>query len=124
MDMKQIEVVKERCIGCGACIAIDEEHFAFDEDGKSSVISNENLESGNLVNAIESCPTCAISITEQESNSKENSEANTEEKSCSCEACDCPETCTCENAEDTSTCTKCQHDTCCHNEEETENENN
>ena len=122
--MKQIEVVKERCIGCGACIAIDEEHFAFDEEGKSSVISNENLESGNLVNAIESCPTCAIAMTEQESESNDNLDPKMEEESCSCEACDCPENCTCETTESDSCCSECSKDSCCHNEEENKNEDN
>ena len=50
--MKQINVIKENCIGCGACVAIDPEHFEFDDDGKSSVITQENIESTNVLNAI------------------------------------------------------------------------
>ena len=60
--MKEIKVLKDTCIGCGACVAIDDQHFEFDEDGKSNVISNENLESEELANAIESCPVGAISL--------------------------------------------------------------
>ena len=64
--MKEIKVLKDVCIGCGACVAIDDEHFEFDEDGKSNVISNENLDSEELANAVESCPVSAISIEDEE----------------------------------------------------------
>ena len=76
--MRNINVDKDTCIGCGACVAIDEEHFDFDSEGKSNVISNENLESANLANAIESCPVGAISMT------------NGDKKECDCgEDCKC-----------------------------------
>lgn len=86
--MEKIKVDEEKCIGCGACVAIDSEHFDFNENGLSSVISCENLESANLTSAIESCPTGAI-------------------KKCSGEECDCCDDCTgnencdcgCENCE-------------------------
>ena len=60
--MDILEVEKSSCIGCGACISIDEEHFDWDDDGLSKVISNNNLKSENLTEAIESCPTQAITI--------------------------------------------------------------
>ena len=111
--MKQINVIKENCIGCGACVAIDPEHFEFDDDGKSSVISNENLESSNLINAIESCPTSAIEMVETDT---ETTPTETAEESC--ENCDCgeceEETCTCEECD----CTECEH-----NNQEENNEN-
>lgn len=86
--MKQIHVEKEKCIGCGACVAIAQENFAFDDDGKSSVISNEGLENEAVTNAIESCPTVAISIIESE-------EERTEEP-CNCHECE-EEECHCEH---------------------------
>ncbi len=64
--MKKLFVNKEACIGCGACVAIDSEHFDFDDDGLSKVISNENVESDEANNAIASCPTDAISYVEEE----------------------------------------------------------
>lgn len=66
--MKEIylEVNKEACIGCGACIGIDAEHFDFDEDGLSTVITNDNLDSKELQDAIEVCPVGAISIEEKD----------------------------------------------------------
>ena len=64
--MKNIEVDQTKCIGCGACVAIDGEHFEFNSEGLSSVINNDNLESSNLSAAIDSCPTAAISIDDAE----------------------------------------------------------
>lgn len=61
--MKKLNV-NENCIGCGMCVAIDPEHFEI-VDGLSSAISNENLESSDLDNAISSCPTAAIEIEEE-----------------------------------------------------------
>lgn len=83
--MKKIKVNEDACIGCGACVAIDSEHFAFNDEGLSSVISNNNLESEDLINSIDSCPTSAISITEED---------------CDCEECNCNDECNCdENCE-------------------------
>ena len=64
--MKKIIVDKVKCIGCGACVGLDCEHFDFDDAGLSEVISQENTESENLVQAIEGCPTGAIDVKEVE----------------------------------------------------------
>lgn len=75
--MKRLNVNKEACIGCGACVAIDPEHFDFGDDNYSEVISNENIDTDDAHNAISSCPTNAISYTEDD-----------EEKDCDCEHCE------------------------------------
>ncbi len=62
--MEKIYVNKDACIGCGACVAIDPEHFDFDDDGLSHAISNDNIESEDLKSAISSCPVGAISVSE------------------------------------------------------------
>lgn len=89
--MKKIIVNDETCIGCGACIAIDSEHFDFDSDGRSCAISNENLNSDDLSNAIESCPVAAISIEESECNCGqcEGEESYDSDCQCSCNECHC-----------------------------------
>ncbi len=91
--MKKINVNPDACIGCGACVAIDPEHFAFNDEGLSHAISNENLESAELANAIDSCPTSAISLTEDETCECGNDCKCTEEDNCGCyedsEECDC-----------------------------------
>ncbi len=79
--MKKIKVITENCIGCGACVGIDEEHFEFNEDGYSIVKSNENLETEQLKNAIEACPVAIISIIE---------ENEPKEKQCECQNQECP----------------------------------
>lgn len=77
--MKKIYLDENSCIGCGACIALDSEHFDFNDEGLSNVINNDNLESEELNTAIESCPTGAISL------SKCNCDND-----CSCNSeCDC-----------------------------------
>ena len=60
--MKKINVNHEACIGCGACVSIDPEHFDFNDDGLSEVISDNDLDSDDLRNAMASCPTNAISF--------------------------------------------------------------
>ena len=85
--MKSINVNKDTCIGCGACVAIDDEHFDFDEEGKSSVKSQENLDSDVLTNAIESCPVGAISMADGDKKCNCGPECTcgcNEGKECSC----------------------------------------
>lgn len=86
--MKKLIVDDSNCIGCGACVSIDPEHFEFSEAGTSKVISNDNLESKELANAIDSCPVCVIKITEAEENQIEDkNETSTE--------CECGNHCNC-----------------------------
>lgn len=61
-----IKVKEDQCIGCGACIAIDPEHFDFNpENGTSTVISTENTDSESVKEAIDACPVGAISKEEK-----------------------------------------------------------
>ncbi len=83
--MKKLSVNKEACIGCGMCVAIDADHFEFGEDGLSSVISQENIESENVLNAISSCPTGAISTSD-----------GCDNPNCTCDPCTC-EDCNCKD---------------------------
>lgn len=113
--MKEIKVSEEACIGCGACVAIDPEHFEFNDNGLSEAINNENLESTELQNAIESCPTSAIFIDEtHDSSEAENCNCDCEECNCTetcdcgCDNCNCGEDCNCDNE----CCCECEN---CHN---------
>lgn len=84
--MKKLIVKDDICIGCGACVAIDSSHFDFDDQGLSSVISEENIETDEVKNAINSCPVSAIKIVDEE------------ETEHTCEECDhnCEGHCNCE----------------------------
>ena len=80
--MKKL-IVKDGCIGCGACVAIDSEHFDFNDEGLSNVISNENIETDEVKNAIASCPVSVIKLVD-------------DDEHCSChEGCTCKGNCNC-----------------------------
>ncbi len=70
--MKKLSVNQDACIGCGACVSIDEEHFQFDDNGLSKVISQENLDKSDINMAIDACPTSAISLSDSDCECKKN----------------------------------------------------
>ena len=59
-------VLKDACIGCGACQAIAPDVFEIEDDGLAGCIgeiTNENKE--DVLDASESCPTSAIKVEEE-----------------------------------------------------------
>lgn len=59
-DYEQLKV-SSACIGCGRCIRTDPEHFAFNSSGsQAEVISEKNLDTAELDQAISNCPARAI----------------------------------------------------------------
>lgn len=93
--MKKIKLNNEKCIGCGACTAIDPEHFDFDtENNICQVISQDNIENSNSVQeAIDSCPVGAISMYDGCENPK-----------CTCDPCECGDECSCGDECDCDSC--------------------
>ena len=64
----KVVVNKDNCIGCGACEAICPEVFALDDEGLSNVIcDNCDNHEDEAKEAIEGCPTSAISEVKEES---------------------------------------------------------
>ncbi len=58
----KVIVNQDACIGCGACTAIAEGVFNINDDGLSEVVGEVNDSNADAVKeAIESCPTAAIS---------------------------------------------------------------
>jgi len=56
-----VSVDKNKCIGCGACVAVCENVFEM-KDGKSVVIKGQEKSKATCIKeAIESCPVEAIS---------------------------------------------------------------
>lgn len=114
--MKKVKVNKSACIGCGACISIDPDHFEFGDDGLSEAINQENLESANLVTAMESCPTNAISFEEDEASVSKEAQHNEESETGENTECECHNDCECQECSDECECNencKCSHDTKC-----------
>lgn len=65
--MKKL-VVNDNCMGCGMCISLDPEHFDYNEEGYSTAISQENLDSEQLQPLLNGgCPVSAIHIEEDNS---------------------------------------------------------
>lgn len=56
------KVVRDNCIGCGACQAIAPNIFEIDDEGLSKVITEEVKaeDADDFKDALESCPTGAI----------------------------------------------------------------
>ena len=85
---------QEKCIACGACVAIAPENFDFDESGLSKVINDQPND--KTIAAKEACPVYAIDIVEEKDNV-----VNFEKDSCDCsEQCSCGDDCECHKQED------------------------
>lgn len=95
--MKKIVLKNESCIGCGACVGIDAEHFEFSDEGYSVVKSQENLDSPALADAIDACPVAIISV--EDVNEETNEASSTCQKESVSEECHCGHECNCENEE-------------------------
>lgn len=65
----KVKVIKDACIGCGACAAICDNVFEINDEGLSEVKeeAKEEVKEDDKVackDAAESCPTGAIEVTE------------------------------------------------------------
>jgi len=111
--MKKLKVNTEGCIGCGACVALDPEHFDFNEEGLSTVINEDNIQVEKIKTIIESCPVNVISYEESEHDECPNHDCqNDKEHECGCqenEECNCQhDECRCQESENnTCQCNEC-----------------
>lgn len=64
--MSRIEVDRERCVGSGACEALAPDVFEVDDEGLLVVHRPEPDadELGNVQDAVQACPTGALSLAE------------------------------------------------------------
>lgn len=64
--MTKVKIVEDKCIGCGACVSINDEVFEFNDQGLVNVKTEFNYDGSNdtvkeeVAMAIDSCPTSAI----------------------------------------------------------------
>lgn len=63
--MKEPVVDKNKCIGCGTCIALAAESFKFGSEGKAEAILPPGNKQEVIQDAIDSCPVDAISWKEK-----------------------------------------------------------
>ncbi len=65
--MEKLHVDSNKCIGCGLCVSMNEEHFEFNDEGVSTVKIPEVTpeEKNDLLTVVESCPVGAITIEEE-----------------------------------------------------------
>ena len=64
--MEKVRVDSDRCIRCGACVAVAPDNFEYGEDGESVVINEEVSE--DTRQAADMCPVYAIEIVNEEEN--------------------------------------------------------
>lgn len=60
--MSNPKVDKEKCIGCGTCVALAGASFKFDENGKAEEIIPAGDDAETVKMASDSCPVQAIEI--------------------------------------------------------------
>lgn len=59
--MPKPKVDKEKCIGCGTCVALAAGAFKLGDDGKSEVVNPSGDSKETIQSAIDACPVQAIS---------------------------------------------------------------
>ena len=101
--MGKVELIKDRCIGCGACMSIAPENFTFGDDGRAEMINSELT--NEAIEASEMCPVSAIAIE----NSSCKNDCSCEHNNCSCgDDCNCTEENNCGCLSDCN----CEHENC------------
>lgn len=61
---KSLIVDKDKCIGCGTCVAMAPKSFKLGDDAKSQAINPPSDEEETINQAIDACPANAISWQE------------------------------------------------------------
>ena len=83
----KVNVIEDKCIGCGQCEAVCDKVFQIGDEGVATVITDkidENL-TDDVKMAASGCPTDAIEVNECNC---EECNCDNDEK-CNCEHCDC-----------------------------------
>jgi len=62
--MARVFIDRNLCVGCGLCVAICDEVFRSDFDGKAEVLMDSNPDLPCVQEAIDGCPAEAITVEE------------------------------------------------------------
>lgn len=60
----KVKIDKNKCIGCGTCVAIAPKSFKLGDDGKAQPIEPSGDEEKIIKEAVDSCPVQAIELAE------------------------------------------------------------
>jgi len=63
-NIMEIKVIREKCIGCGTCVALAGGTFEMDEENIAVVKDGPTDDKETIQMATDSCPTQAIEIEE------------------------------------------------------------
>lgn len=62
----RIKTNKEKCLGCGTCVALTPNTFKMDDDGKASVKNSKGDSEEAILETAKACPVQAIEIEGEE----------------------------------------------------------
>lgn len=65
-----VQVIREKCISAGSCVAIAPGVFDLDEEGIAIILSQDGNDDETKLLAAQSCPTAAIIVTDTETNTQ------------------------------------------------------
>ena len=60
----KVDVINEKCISAGSCIAVAPQVFEFDEEKIARIIDQNGADDETKLLAAQSCPTSAIIVTD------------------------------------------------------------
>lgn len=60
----KIKIDKEKCIGCGTCVALASKSFKLGDDGKAQPLEPPGDDEETIKEAIDSCPVDAIELAD------------------------------------------------------------
>lgn len=66
----KVEVIRDKCISAGSCVAVAPAVFELDEEGIAKVISQDGNDDQTKLLAAQSCPTAAIIVTDTSTGEK------------------------------------------------------
>lgn len=61
----KIKIDKEKCIGCGTCVAMASKTFDMGSDNKAKLLEKAEDDDKTILQAAQSCPTLAITLSEK-----------------------------------------------------------
>lgn len=62
----KVEVIRDKCISAGSCVAIAPGVFELDEEGIAVILSQDGNDDQTKLLAAQSCPTAAVIVTDTE----------------------------------------------------------